>query len=92
MWRFCSGLLSLLLVSMPLFFSDNVMAEQGWQLSVDRDEIRVWKRREPGSSVMAFRAETTVTSTLSGLLNLFLRSGGGFQMAGQHASRGGTAA
>lgn len=77
MWRFCSGVLSALLLCSPLLFSANVLALSapegtgGWQLSVDRDDIKVSKRREPGSRIVAFRAETTVTSSLSGLLNLF---------------------
>lgn len=71
MWRFFSCLLRLVLLAGSLLFSGMVMAEPAWQLSLERDGIRVWKRPEAGSAVTAFRAETSVTSSLSGLLNLF---------------------
>ncbi len=64
-------LLSLLLCSCLMFSVLAEAADANWQLSVDRDDIRIWKRREPGSDVMAFRAETTMTTSLSGLMTLF---------------------
>lgn len=69
MFRIRHCLLSLFLVlSAAMAFA---AVEPAWQPSVDREGIKVWKRKIPESSVMAFRAETQMTTTLSGLMNLF---------------------
>jgi hypothetical protein len=45
--------------------------DSGWRLSMDRDNVRVWKRNEPGSEFLTFRAETIVHAPVSALLALF---------------------
>lgn len=62
-------LLFSVLAALPVFPAAAMASD--WQLAIDRDDIQVWKRKEPGSDVMAFRAETTVASSLSGLMTLF---------------------
>lgn len=64
-------LASFLMLSCLMFSTLAVAADNSWQLSVDKDDIKVWKRREQGSDVMAFRAETTMATSLSGLMTLF---------------------
>lgn len=71
MWRFLSSSLSVLLLAGALLLPGAAMAEPAWKLALNRGGVQVWKRPEPGSAVVAFRAETIVTSSLSGLLNLF---------------------
>lgn len=71
MGRFLSSLLSLSLFAGALLLPGHAMAEPKWKLALDQNSVQVWKRPEPDSPVVAFRAETTVTSSLSGLLNLF---------------------
>lgn len=44
---------------------------EGWRLSMDSDNVKVWKRAEAGSDFVSFRAETTIHTSLSGLLALF---------------------
>lgn len=60
-------LLTLLIGMMPV----SSHAETAWQAAGNKNDIRVWKRPVAGSPFVEFRAETTVSSTLSALLNLF---------------------
>lgn len=46
-------------------------ADEGWRLSLDRDNVRVWKRAEEGSDILSFRAETVIHTSLTSLLALF---------------------
>ncbi|MDQ8036157.1 MAG: START domain-containing protein [Pedobacter sp.] len=46
-------------------------AEANWQAAGNKNGIKVWKRPVAGSPFVEFKAETTVSSTLSALLNLF---------------------
>jgi hypothetical protein len=62
-----SGYLMLVLLCLPFA----AQADDGWRLSLQRDSVRVWTRAEPGSAIQAFRAETTVRSSVSALLTLF---------------------
>ncbi len=62
-----AALLGLMLLQHPV----PSYASEAWSLALERDGIRVWKSWKPGSDLMAFRAETTVTSSLSGLMALF---------------------
>lgn len=43
-----------------------------WELARDRNGIKVWTRDEPGYPIRAFKAVTTVDSSLSGLVNLIM--------------------
>jgi hypothetical protein len=43
-----------------------------WELAVDRHEVRVWTRVVPGYPIRELRAETTVKSTLNGLVALLM--------------------
>ena len=43
-----------------------------WELARDRNGIKVWTREEPGHPLRAFKAVTTVNSSLSGLVSLML--------------------
>jgi hypothetical protein len=49
----------------------NSHAETAWQAAGNNNGIKVWKRPIASSPFVEFRAETTVNSTLSALLNLF---------------------
>lgn len=51
--------------------ADAVAAPGSWRLAADEDDIKVWKRAVADSPFVEFRAEVTVRSTLSALLNLF---------------------
>ncbi|MGH8493960.1 MAG: START domain-containing protein [Moraxellaceae bacterium] len=46
-------------------------AEAAWKNAGNRNGIQVWKRPVANSPYVEFRAEATVTSSLSALLNLF---------------------
>lgn len=46
-------------------------AENPWQSASDRAGVRVWKRNVADSAFVEFRAETTIRTSLSALLNLF---------------------
>lgn len=43
-----------------------------WELALDRHEVRVWTRTIPGYPIRELRAETTVKSTLNGLVALLM--------------------
>lgn len=47
------------------------VAENPWQAAGNKNGIQVWKRPVSDSPFVEFRAETTVTSSLAALLNLF---------------------
>ncbi len=59
--------LTLMLCLLPLASH----AETAWHAAGNKNGIQVWKRPVAGSPFVEFRAETTVTSTLSALINLF---------------------
>lgn len=62
------GVALLLLVSV-------VSQASEWELARDRDGIKVWTRNEPGYPIRAFKAVTTVDSSLSGLVSLIMDTG-----------------
>jgi hypothetical protein len=64
---------ALLLLCLCLLVSPLGVAapENPWELAGERHGTRVWKRQVLDSSFVEFRAETTVRSSLSALLNLF---------------------
>ncbi len=59
------GVVLLLLVSA-------VSQSSEWELARDRNGIKVWTRNEPGYPIRAFKAVTTVDSSLSGLVSLIM--------------------
>src|SRR6218665_1587777 len=63
-------LFTLLLATLLLLPADS-LAEAAWQNAGSKHGIQVWKRPVTGSPFVEFRAETTVSSTLSALVNLF---------------------
>jgi len=68
----CLRLCALLLV-LPFAPGTALAAPEGgaWELAGDRGGTRVWKRQVPNSPFVEFRAETTMRTSLSALMNLF---------------------
>lgn len=63
-----------LLLCLTLLLASTLHAEspgENWKHAGSRTGIEVWKRDVPDSPFVEFRAETTVRSSLSALLNLF---------------------
>lgn len=60
-----AGLALLLLASVACQASE-------WELARDRSGIKVWTRDEPGYPIRAFKAVTTVDSSLAGLVSLIM--------------------
>ncbi len=62
-----------LLVALVLWLASGLACavDESWDLAADKNDIRVWKRAVSDSPFVEFRAEVTVTSTLSALLNIF---------------------
>lgn len=48
-----------------------VVAQGEWVLAKDSQEVKVWKKTTPASSIKSFKATTTVKSSLSALMTLF---------------------
>lgn len=63
-----STLLTLLLLLLPSIS----MAASDWSQARNTNGITVWTRETPGYSLREFRAETTVRSTLAGLVTLVM--------------------
>lgn len=63
-----STLLTLLLLLLPSIS----MAASDWSQARSANGITVWTREAPGYSLREFRAETTVRSTLAGLVTLIM--------------------
>ncbi len=62
---------TLLLAALLCYLPTGSHAEAAWQAAGNKNGIQVWKRPVAGSPFVEFRAETTVSSTLSALVNLF---------------------
>lgn len=62
---------ALLLCLSALCATPVMAAENPWQSAGSKSGIQVWKRQVVDSSFVEFRAETTVRTSLSALLNLF---------------------
>ena len=61
------------LVGVALLLLVSVVSQAAeWELARDRNGIKVWTRNEPGYPIRAFKAVTTVDSSLSGLVSLIL--------------------
>lgn len=65
-------LLVTLLLALPVAADDWKALSPAWTLERDGRGVKVWTQSLPGKPVKAFRATTTVKSTVSGLLALFL--------------------
>ena len=61
------------LVGVALLLLVSVVSQAAeWELARDRNGIKVWTRNEPGYPIRAFKAVTTVDSSLSGLVSLIM--------------------
>lgn len=69
---FTSKIFSALLTVWLLVISSISVAASDWTLERSAKNIKVWTRDVPGYSLREFRAETTVQSTLAGLVTLIM--------------------